>query len=134
MENLQEKNIKHKTKFESNHEKVSVFLRKDQFDYLTKNHINPNNSSMSLAVRNAIDVFIEQENKNKIKLLKEYLGDGIFEKLNLISNKVNKNFQDTLKELIESNSSFSDKLENESESNSSFEIMEKYYKEGKKNE
>ena len=134
MENLQEKNIKHKTKFESNHEKVSVFLRKDQFDYLTKNHINPNNSSMSLAVRNAIDVFIEQENKNKIKLLKEYLGDGIFEKLNLISNKVNKNFQDTLKELIESNSSFSDKFENESESNSSFEIMEKYYKEGKKNE
>ena len=134
MENLQEKNIKSKTKFESNHEKVSVFLRKDQFDYLTKNHIDPNNSSMSLVVRNAIDVFIEQENKNKIKLLKEYLGDGIFEKLNLISNKVNKNFQDTLKELIESNSSFSDKLENESETNSSFEMMEKYYKEGKKNE
>ena len=58
MEELeQEKSTKEKSKFEKDHVKISVFLRNDQVEYLSKEHIEPNNSNMSLVVRSAVDVF-----------------------------------------------------------------------------
>ncbi len=108
MENLeQEKSIKEnvKSKFEKEHLKISVFLRVDQVDYLSKEHVNPNNSNMSLVVRNAVDIFIEKEKKQKLTILKKVLGEEVYEKLIQLSNSHGKEIEATMIDLVELNCS-----------------------------
>lgn len=114
MENLeQEKSIKEnvKSKFEKEHLKISVFLRVDQVDYLSKEHVNPNNSNMSLVVRNAVDIFIEKEKKQKLTILKKVLGEEVYEKLIQLSNSHGKEIEATMIDLVELNCSSDQKEE-----------------------
>ena len=114
MENLEQEKIikeKSKSKFEKEHVKISVFLRVDQVDYLSKEHVNPNNSNMSLVVRNAVDVFIEKEKKQKLTALKRILGDKVYEKLIHLSNAHGKEIEATMIDLVELNCSSDHKEE-----------------------
>ena len=80
MENLEQEKIikeKIKSKFEKEHIKTSVFLRVDQFNYLNKEHVELNGLNMSLVVRNAVDIFIEKEKKQKLTILKKVLGEEV---------------------------------------------------------
>lgn len=104
MENLeQEKTSKVKSKFEKEHTKISVFLRFDQIEYLNKEHIAPNGSNMSLVVRNAVDIFIEKEKKQKLTILKKVLGEEVYEKLLQLSNNYGKDIDATMIDLVELN-------------------------------
>ena len=104
MEELeQEKSTKEKSKFEKDHVKISVFLRNDQVEYLSKEHIEPNNSNMSLVVRSAVDVFIEKDKKQKLTILKKILGDQVYEKLLQLSNNYGKEIEATMIDLVELN-------------------------------
>ena len=104
MENLeQEKTSKVKSKFEKEHTKISVFLRFDQIEYLNKEHIEPNGSNMSLVVRNAVDIFIEKEKKQKLTILKKVLGEDVYEKLLQLSNNYGKDIDATMIDLVELN-------------------------------
>lgn len=114
MENLeQEKIIKEKTKskFEKEHIKISVFLRVDQVEYLNKEHVDLNGLNMSLVVRNAVDIFIENEKKQKLTILKKVLGEEVYEKLIKISNLNGKQIEATMIDLIELNCSTDQKKE-----------------------
>ena len=114
MENLeQEKSIKEnvKSKFEKEHIKISVFLRVDQIDYLNKEHVDPNSSNMSLVVRNAVDIFIEKEKKQKLTILKKVLGEEVYEKLIQLSNSHGKEIEATMIDLVELNCSSDQKVE-----------------------
>ena len=106
MENLeQEKSIKEnvKSKFEKEHLKISVFLRIDQFNYLNKEHVELNGLNMSLVVRNAVDIFIEKEKKQKLTILKKVLGEEVYEKLIQLSNSHGKEIEATMIDLVELN-------------------------------
>ena len=104
MEELeQEKSTKEKSKFEKDHVKISVFLRNDQVEYLNKEHIEPNNSNMSLVVRSAVDVFIEKDKKQKLTILKKILGDQVYEELVQLSTSCGKEIEATMIELIKLN-------------------------------
>ena len=104
MENLeQEKISKVKSKFEKEHTKISVFLRFDQIKYLNKEHVEPNGSNMSLVVRNAVDIFIEKEKKQKLTILKKVLGEEVYEKLLQLSNNYGKEIEATMIDLVELN-------------------------------
>lgn len=108
MENLeQEKSIKEnvKSKFEKEHLKISVFLRVDQFNYLNKEHVELNGLNMSLVVRNAVDIFIEKEKKQKLTILKKVLGEEVYEKLIQLSNSHGKEIEATMIDLVELNCS-----------------------------
>lgn len=96
-------NQKAKTKSTKEHLKISVFLRFDQVEYLTKEHIELNNLSMSLVVRNAVDVFIEKEKKQKLALLEKILGNDVYEKLSQLSIEYEKEIETTIIDLIELN-------------------------------
>ncbi|KAB8042976.1 hypothetical protein [Janthinobacterium aquaticum] len=96
-------NQKSKTKAIKEHLKISVFLRFDQIEYLTKEHIELNNSNMSLVVRNAVDVFIEKEKKQKLAVLKKIIGNDVYEKLSQLSIEYEKEIEATIIELIELN-------------------------------
>lgn len=114
MEKLeQEKSIKEnvKSKFEKEHIKISVFLRVDQIDYLNKEHVDPNRSNMSLVVRNAVDIFIEKEKKQKLTILKKVLGEEVYEKLIQLSNSHGKEIEATMIDLVELNCSSEQKEE-----------------------
>lgn len=114
MENLeQEKIIKEKTKskFEKEHIKISVFLRVDQVEYLNKEHVDLNGLNMSLVVRNAVDIFIENEKKQKLTILKKVLGEEVYEKLIKISNLNGKQIEATMIDLVELNCSTDQKKE-----------------------
>ena len=91
---------KTKTKATKDHLKISVFLRFDQVEYLTK---ELNNSNMSLVVRNAVDVFIEKEKKQKLAVLKKIIGNDVYEKLSQLSIEYEKEIEATIIELIELN-------------------------------
>ena len=106
MEKLeQEKSIKEnvKSKFEKEHLKISVFLRIDQFNYLNKEHVELNGLNMSLVVRNAVDIFIEKEKKQKLTILKKVLGEEVYEKLIQLSNSHGKEIEATMIDLVELN-------------------------------
>lgn len=104
MEKLeQEKSTKEKSKFEKDHVKISVFLRNDQVEYLNKEHIETNNSNMSLVVRSAVDVFIEKDKKQKLTILKKILGDQVYEELVRLSTSCGKEIEATMIELIKLN-------------------------------
>ncbi|WP_066568482.1 hypothetical protein [Snodgrassella sp. CFCC 13594] len=104
MEELeQEKSTKEKSKFEKDHVKISVFLRNDQVEYLSKEHIESNNSNMSLVVRSAVDVFIEKDKKQKLTILKKILGDQVYEELVQLSAYCGKEIEATMIELIKLN-------------------------------
>ena len=94
-------NQKQKTKNTKEHLKISVFLRFDQVEYLTKEHIGPNNSNMSLVIRNAVDIFIEKEKKQKLAVLKKILGNEVYEKLSQLSVEYEQEIEATIIELIE---------------------------------
>ena len=96
-------NQKQKTKATKEHLKISVFLRFDQIEYLTNEHIEINNSNMSLVVRNAVDVFIEKEKKQKLAVLKKIIGNDVYEKLSQLSVEYEKEIEATIIELIELN-------------------------------
>lgn len=96
-------NQKPKTKSTKEHLKISVFLRFDQVEYLTKEHIELNNSNMSSVVRNAVDVFIEKEKKQKLAVLKKIIGNDVYEKLSQLSVEYEKKIEATIIELIELN-------------------------------
>ncbi len=96
-------NQKPKTKSTKEHLKISVFLRFDQVEYLTKEHIELNNSNMSSVVRNAVDVFIEKEKKQKLAVLKKIIGNDVYEKLSQLSVEYEKEIEATIIELIELN-------------------------------
>lgn len=96
-------NQKQKTKATKEHLKISVFLRFDQIEYLTNEHIEINNSNMSLVVRNAVDVFIEKEKKQKLALLEKILGNEVYEKLTQLSIEYEKEIEATIIDLIELN-------------------------------
>lgn len=96
-------NQKTKTKSTKEHLKISVFLRFDQVEYLTKEHIELNNSNMSSVVRNAVDVFIEKEKKQKLAVLKKIIGNDVYEKLSQLSVEYEKEIEATIIELIELN-------------------------------
>ncbi|HFF2215442.1 TPA: hypothetical protein ACGBHX_002507 [Pseudomonas aeruginosa] len=107
MEELeQEKSTKEKSKFEKDHVKISVFLRNDQVEYLSKEHIEPNNSNMSLVVRSAVDVFIEKDKKQNLTILKKILGDQVYEELVQLSASCGKEIEATMIELIKLNCEF----------------------------
>lgn len=106
-------NQKTKTKATKEHLKISVFLRFDQIEYLTKEHIEINNSNMSLVVRNAVDVFIEKEKKQKLVVLKKIIGNDVYEKLSQLSIEYEKEIEATIIELIELN--FSANAQNKKE-------------------
>jgi len=106
MKNLkQEKTIKEKrkSKFEKEHVKISVFLRVAQVDYLSKEHVDRNGLNMSLVVRNAVDIFIEKEKKQKLTILKKVLGEKVYEKLIHLSNNYGKEIEATMIDLVELN-------------------------------
>lgn len=104
MEELEQENrTKEKSKFEKEHVKISVFLRNDQVDYLSKEHIEPNNSNMSLVVRSAVDVFIEKDKEQKLTILKKVLGDQVYEELVQLSASCGKEIEATMIELIKLN-------------------------------
>ncbi|MDW9228614.1 hypothetical protein C7S15_3211 [Burkholderia cepacia] len=104
MEELeQEKSAKEKSKFEKDHVKISVFLRKDQVEYLNKEHVEPNSANMSLVVRSAVDVFIEKEKKQKLTALKRIFGDEVYEQLVQLSIACGKEIDQTMIELIRLN-------------------------------
>lgn len=114
MEKLeQEKSIKEnvKSKFEKEHLKISVFLRVDQFNYLNKEHVELNGLNMSLVVRNAVDIFIEKEKKQKLTILKKVLGEEVYEKLIQLSNSHGKEIEATMIDLVELNCSSDQKEE-----------------------
>lgn len=92
-----------KIKATKEHLKISVFLRFDQIEYLTKEHIELNNLSMSLVVRNAVDVFIQKEKKQKLALLEKILGNDVYEKLSQLSIEYEKEIETTIIDLIELN-------------------------------
>lgn len=94
---------KQKTKATKEHLKISVFLRFDQIEYLTKEHIEINNSNMSLVVRNAVDFFIEKEKKQKLALLEKILGNDVYEKLSQLSIEYEKEIEVAIIEIIELN-------------------------------
>lgn len=94
-------NQKTKTKSTKEHLKISVFLRLDQVEYLTKEHIELNNSNMSLVVRNAVDIFIEKEKKQKLAVLKKIIGNEVYEKLSFLSVEYEQEIEATIIELIE---------------------------------
>ena len=96
-------NQKQKTKATKEHLKISVFLRFDQVEYLTKEHIELNNSNMSSVVRNAVDVFIEKEKKQKLAVLKKIIGNDVYEKLSQLSIEYEKEIEATIIDLIELN-------------------------------
>lgn len=96
-------NQKTKNKSTKEHLKISVFLRFDQIEYLTKEHIELNNSNMSLVVRNAVDVFIEKEKKQKLAVLKKIIGNDVYEKLSQLSIEYEKEIEATIIDLIELN-------------------------------
>ena len=106
MKNLkQEKTIKEKrkSKFEKEHVKISVFLRVAQVDYLSKEHVDRNGLNMSLVVRNAVDIFIEKEKKQKLTILKKVLGEEVYVKLIHLSNNYGKEIEATMIDLVELN-------------------------------
>ena len=104
MENLEKEKIsKVRSKFEKEHTKISVFLRFDQIEYLNKEHVEPNGSNMSLVVRNAVDIFIEKEKKQKLTILKKVLGEEVYEKLLQLSNNYGKEIEATMIDLVELN-------------------------------
>ncbi|WP_317204531.1 hypothetical protein [Janthinobacterium sp.] len=96
-------NQKPKPKSTKEHLKISVFLRFDQVEYLTKEHIETSKSSMSLVVRNAVDTFIEKEKKQKLALLEKILGNEVYEKLTQLSIEYEKEIETTIIDLIELN-------------------------------
>ena len=114
MENLEQEKIikeKIKSKFEKEHVKISVFLRVDQIEYLNKEHVDLNGLNMSLVVRNAVDIFIEKEKKQKLTILKKVLGEEVYEKLMQLSNSHGKEIEATMIDLIELNCSSDQKEE-----------------------
>jgi hypothetical protein len=114
MENLEQEKIikeKIKSKFEKEHVKISVFLRVDQVEYLNKEHVDLNGLNMSLAVRNAVDIFIEKEKKQKLTILKKVLGEEVYEKLIQLSNFHGKEIEATMIDLVELNCSSDQKEE-----------------------
>ena len=94
-------NQKPKTKSTKEHLKISVFLRFDQIEYLTKEHIELNNSNMSLVVRNAVDFFIEKEKRQKLSVLKKIIGNDVYEKISQLSAEYEQEIETTIIELIE---------------------------------
>ena len=76
---------------------------RDQIEYLNKEHVEPNGSSMSLVVRNAVDIFIEKEKKQKLTILKKVLGEEVYEKLLQLSNNYGKEIEATMIDLVELN-------------------------------
>lgn len=96
-------NQKPKTKSTKEHLKISVFLRFDQIEYLTKEHIELKNSNMSLVVRNAVDVFIEKEKKQKLAVLKKIIGNDVYEKLSQLAIEYEKEIEATIIDLVELN-------------------------------
>lgn len=91
-------NQKTKTKSTKEHLKISVFLRFDQIEYLTK---ELKNSNMSLVVRNAVDIFIEKEKEQKLIVLEKILGGSAYEKLSQLSAEYEREIEVTMIELIE---------------------------------
>lgn len=78
-------------------------MRFDQIEYLNKEHVEPNGSNMSLVVRNAVDIFIEKEKKQKLTILKKVLGEEVYEKLLQLSNNYGKEIEATMIDLVELN-------------------------------
>ena len=58
---------------------------------------------MSSVVRNAVDVFIEKEKKQKLAVLKKIIGNDVYEKLSQLSVEYEKEIEATIIELIELN-------------------------------
>ena len=53
--------------------------------------------------RNAVDIFIEKEKKQKLTILKKVLGDQVYEKLLQLSNNYGKEIEATMIDLVELN-------------------------------
>ena len=78
---------------------------------MSKEHVDPNGSNMSLVVRNAVDIFIEKEKKQKLTILKKVLGEEVYKKLMQLSNSHGKEIEATMIDLIELNCSSDQKEE-----------------------
>jgi len=57
----------------------------------------------ALVVRNAVDIFIEKEKKQKLTILKKVLGEEVYEKLLQLSNNYGKEIEATMIDLVELN-------------------------------